>query len=368
MKIFPDYNKSILNVPNSILKHFGALTHHATLPSLDKKLSKNPKNVILILLDGMGTNVIRKHLSFWSFLRRHKIDDITSIFPSTTVAAKTTIFSGKSPLEHGRIGWRCWLPDGRHLELYTNKNAERGEAFEEKDLADKLLPFESLAEQIKDLVETHDVQYHKACPDGPKNTIELIDKIIDICKSKNRVFIQSYLTNPDVLCHLHGPYSKVIRDYVRQANKDVKRLKKKIPDSVIIVMADHGEAEIKKELFLNDHPDIMDCFVRSPSFEERYRSFKIKKGRKERFEILFQKYFGKEFELLSKDYILNNKLFGPGKEHEFIDSAIGDYIAISRGNAVLRFLSAGTRAKEKSFRGHHGSLTKEEMEVSLIVI
>ena len=60
--VFPDYNNSILNFSCSILNHFGAKVHHSTLSCADQILCKNYKNVVVILLDGLGINILEKHL------------------------------------------------------------------------------------------------------------------------------------------------------------------------------------------------------------------------------------------------------------------------------------------------------------------
>ena len=50
----PDYNNSIVNLACSVLKHYGAENHHETLTIFDNYLKKNYKNVVVMLLDGLG--------------------------------------------------------------------------------------------------------------------------------------------------------------------------------------------------------------------------------------------------------------------------------------------------------------------------
>lgn len=52
--IWPDYENCLTNLPNSILNYFGQPTEGNTLPLADKYLQKEYKNVVLLLLDGMG--------------------------------------------------------------------------------------------------------------------------------------------------------------------------------------------------------------------------------------------------------------------------------------------------------------------------
>ena len=103
--LYPNYDHSILGIPNSLLNYYGAKAHHTSLPILDKLLKQNYKNVILIILDGMGMDMLQHNLSPLSFLRCHIKTKISSVFPSTTTVATTTYYSGLTPIEHGWLGW-----------------------------------------------------------------------------------------------------------------------------------------------------------------------------------------------------------------------------------------------------------------------
>ena len=54
----PNYDNSIMSITNSLLKYYGVKPHHATLPLADELLAKDYKNVVLLLMDGMGVNVL----------------------------------------------------------------------------------------------------------------------------------------------------------------------------------------------------------------------------------------------------------------------------------------------------------------------
>lgn len=56
--VLPDYKNCIANLPNSILKKLGLPTNGDTLPLLDKYLQKDYKNIVVILLDGMGKAIL----------------------------------------------------------------------------------------------------------------------------------------------------------------------------------------------------------------------------------------------------------------------------------------------------------------------
>ena len=104
--VFPDYTNSSINMISSIKKSFGYTTKYNSLEALDKLLPK--KHVGILLLDGMGMNILKK-LPEDSFLRRHLLCEIISTYPSTTVAATTSILTGKTPSETGWIGWHQYF-------------------------------------------------------------------------------------------------------------------------------------------------------------------------------------------------------------------------------------------------------------------
>lgn len=107
----PDYNACLVNLANSMLSHFGAETHAPTLPMVDRYLAKDYKNVVVLLLDAMGTSILEKHFAEDSFFLAHTVGAYSSVFPPTTVAATTSVMSGYFPDEHGWLGWDCYIPE-----------------------------------------------------------------------------------------------------------------------------------------------------------------------------------------------------------------------------------------------------------------
>ena len=96
--VLPDYENSILNLINSILHYYHVETKYNGIDILDKRLEKKYKNIVLIILDGMGENILNT-ISPNGFFKKHQERKITSVYPSTTTAAMTTYYSGKTPIE-----------------------------------------------------------------------------------------------------------------------------------------------------------------------------------------------------------------------------------------------------------------------------
>ena len=92
--IRPDYNNSILNLITSILKYYNVESKYNSLPEIDEILKKDYNNVVLLILDGMGENILNE-LNENELFRKNKIKTITSVYPTTTAAAMTTYYAGK---------------------------------------------------------------------------------------------------------------------------------------------------------------------------------------------------------------------------------------------------------------------------------
>lgn len=58
--VWPDYENCIANLPNSILKKLGIPTVGGTLALADKYLQKDYKNIVVLILDGMGKFVLEE--------------------------------------------------------------------------------------------------------------------------------------------------------------------------------------------------------------------------------------------------------------------------------------------------------------------
>ena len=108
--VYPNYDKCILSTISSILKYYNVDNGHSTLGSLDNLLDKKYKNVVLVVLDGMGHHILNS-LSKDGYFKSNQLDVVTSVYPSTTTAAMTTYYSGKSPLETGWIAWSQYFKE-----------------------------------------------------------------------------------------------------------------------------------------------------------------------------------------------------------------------------------------------------------------
>ena len=92
--------------------------------------------------------------------------------------------------------------------------------------------------------------------------------------------------------------------------------------------------------------------------------FFVKDECKANFPTLFQKTFGDDFLLLTREEVLENKVFGSGKENPDLPGMIGDFVAFAISEkSILK-----THYEVQEMPGEHAGLTPEEINIPLIVI
>lgn len=376
--VLPNYNNCILNTITSILKYYKVETNHNSLKSLDEKLNKQYQNVILLILDGMGEHILN-NLSPNGYFIKNKIDCLTSVFPSTTTAALTTYYSGRPPYETGWIAWSQYFKEyGRALDMLAHRESYQGEILKKPsiDVFKTIVNYESVFDRIEkvnsnikafEITPTYSDK-RSARSIRADNIDEAIEAISLISQIPGEKFMLAYCDNPDSLLHKCGATSEEAKLFITETEEKIKRLYETLPqDTILIITADHGHKNIEKTYTLLDYPEIQECLIQPASLESRCLSFWVKENMKDVFEKRFNKVFSEEFILMTKEEFLSKNFLGLGEKHPKIDDFIGNYVAISVASSIIRletFLAEGKGPKKST----HCGLTKDEMEVPLIVI
>ena len=362
------YNgNSLVNLSNSILKCFGSETFHDSIPEIDELL-KGHKKVVAVLFDGMGQNIVRKHLKENSFIRSHYVTTINSTFPPTTAAATTAFLTAKYPIETGWIGWDTYFKDyNRNIILFRSVDFNTGELLikeGEQSIADRYYPTTKLFELIKN-AQTFCIQRYPIQKNGPKSLSQGIRQVTRAMKSSESAFAYFYWDSPDREMHENGIDHWKVRHQVRKAERFMKKVSKKNPDTLFILLADHGHVNYKA-FDICDHEDIYSLLDKPLSMEKRAASIFVKKGKEAEFVKLFNKYYGENFELWTKQEVLDKKLFGEGKPAEEVIDSFGDFLAISTREYGL-YASKESVHYGKPFKGHHAGGTDEERLIDISI-
>lgn len=343
--------------------HFGVKPHHVTLREADNLLSKQPKNVVVIVLDGLGVSVLSRYLNEDSFFRRHLVTELSSVFPPTTTAALTSIESGLQPIEHGWLGWSLYFPEeDKVINAFYNTIKDTDIQAVPYHAAKKHFDYKSIFTLIR---ETQTAAVNRIYPFGGNAFPVLDDWINEIERvtgeEEGKTFTLAYWGDPDYTLHSLGSQHKKVRFLIKELNEKIEHLCSNLKDTLVFITADHGHTDIEN-ILLSDYPELTDMLKRPCAIEARCISFFVKDGCLEPFKELFLSLFGKDFILMTKEEALEKKLFGTGVPHENTAS-IGDFVAIATGNKALLWSE-----KSKQFKSHHAGITKDEMIIPLIAV
>ena len=211
MNIKNNYDDCLTNLACSIRKYFNLEYHHKTLKYIDDLLEKyNPKNVVLILYDGQGSRIIDRHLDENDFFIKNKYKEITTVFPTTTTAATTSIRTGLNPKEHGWLGWNVYIKFiYETITLFFNTIKENGNISDKfLEIKDNYLITKTITSEINKKGQNRAVELFPFGGNPYKNIDDMMLKIEEESKKEGKKFIYAYDDEPDYSMHDLGPDSE----------------------------------------------------------------------------------------------------------------------------------------------------------------
>lgn len=360
--VWPDHKNCISGLPNSIMRYFGAEPPGGTLPLIDGFLKKEYKNVVVILLDGMGVGVMEDSLREKGFFRSHLTGTCCSTFPPTTVAATTSVLSGLLPSTHSWLGWDCYYPQiDRNVTVFRNTVQGTKDPAADFNVARTFTGYESIIDRLRGAgIAAREVAPYLSPFGSFKDELARVE---ELCREDGRKYVYAYWDEPDTTMHYAGCRSRRARRVLRSLERQVRRFCRRVSDTLVIVTADHGHID-SRGVCIKDYPSITECLVRMPSVEPRALNLFVKEGMEERFESEFKRFFGDDFILMKKREVIDKNLFGDGEEHPCFRSMLGDYLAVATGDLTV----FNTEWEAARFKSVHAGLTEAEMTVPLIVI
>ena len=378
--VLPNYTSgSIVNLVSSIMAGYGQKNSYGPLENFS--LTEH-KNLVLLVVDGLGLSFLEQHGKD-SFLWQNKKAELTSVFPSTTAAALTSLMTGVAPLQHGLTGWFMYF---RELGLagvplrFTPRFMENSLADFGVDIND-IFNFETIFKRISREMYllcpklTIDSPVSKYCyGNKEKHGYEEVSECFallekQILKNEKNEMVFAYIPHFDEVSHLCGINSEEAVGLFRKIDKMFFDLvnNTKNTDTLYIVTADHGMVDTTSETILNikDFPTINECLILPLCGEPRVPYCYVRPAKHGQFVAEVDKHLGKYCDRFSLDQVLEMNLYGVGKMNpKFIDR-IGDDILIMKENYVLT--DHVYKEADKKLVGYHGGLTREEMMVPLIV-
>ncbi len=384
--IQPNYeNGSIVNLVSSVTQAMGNNSiHHKPLPFIESKLISGKKNVIFIVLDGLGYKYIKEQGN--SFFSKHLIGNCTSVFPSTTATAITSFLTGMSPAQHAVTGWFVYLKElGTISAILPFKPRYGGEIFSKsniyaKDIFKQSTIFENINRKSYTLTNDYIINsdYTKFYSKGStsvaykkENLENFIMNLMTLTQDiPNEKFIYAYWPTFDSLAHKNGIHSLNCKNHFQELAKALEDFVYSIrnTDSIVIITADHGLIDSPKDTLIDidQHPKLKETLVIPLSGDPRASYCYVRQGMADTFEEYVKEHLSDVCSIYKSSELVENHFYGLDEPDPKLWDRIGDYVLIPKENYVIKDKVLGE--SPHYYTGHHGGVSEDEMYVPIIII
>jgi hypothetical protein len=318
--------------------------------------------VVLLVLDGFGWRAIEAARAGLPELGALEGGPITTVVPSTTAAALTSIATGLPPARHGLMGYRMlvggqvldvlrWkVPDGRAPEPAAVTLVDR--AFCGRDV-----PTVVRAEfKRSGFTESHmrGVRFV-----GWRTTATLVTHVTRLIDA-GEPFVYAYYDGVDKVAHEYGITDGFFPAEQLSADRLVGDLLDALPaDAVLVITADHGQVQFERWVTMEP----VAAHVRAYAGDARLRYVYARGGREGDLLKAATDAFGEVAWVFGRDQLIDEGWLGPEPPPGDVISRIGDVTLAAKGTVAF---ADPTHPHETRLKAGHGSLSPDEMLVPLL--
>lgn len=359
--VLPDYNGACLsNVVPALLQR------DMPPPSWFPETIGEARQIVLLTIDGLGALQLASRTACAPTMASMPGGAITTVAPSTTAAALTSLVLGCPPGAHGIVGYRMSI-DGDVLNVLRWQVADR-------DVRTRIVPRELQTKPAfggrrppvvtkaefagTGFTDAHlaNVRFH-----GWRQVSTLVTEVRRLLV-EHEPFVYAYYEGLDKVAHEFGLGEHFDAELVA-VDRLVADVASTLPQgAVLVVTSDHGQVDVGDRLVAMD-PDVM-SHVSHLSGEGRFRWLHAKPGAAEDLAVVAREAYGELAWVATRDETVAEEWFGP---------KVGDAAAGRLGDVVLaarRPVAFEDPADSGPFKlvARHGSLTAEEMMVPLLAV
>lgn len=358
--LIPDYDGACLsNVVPALLDAPGSEP-----PSWLPAPAVGARQVVLLALDGLGWEQLRERPSVAPVLSSMAGSAISTVAPSTTATALSSLTLGCPPGEHGVVGYRINVRgDVLNVLRWQTPDGDARSVIP-PDVFQARRPFRGLRPPVVTRAEfagTGFTGVHLAGVRfrGWRATSTLVTEVRRFLAA-GEPFLYAYYDGIDKVAHEYG-----LGEYYDAELASADRLVGDLlavlpPGAALVVTSDHGQVDVG-EAIVGIHDDVMD-HVELLSGEGRFRWLHAKPGRAKELIDVARECHGDRAWVKTLDEVLADEWFGR-RVSEAAMNRFGD-VVLAAVDPVAFEDPADTGPYRLQSR--HGSLTPAEMLVPLL--
>lgn len=334
------------------------------LPSWFPSLAGGAEQVVVLVLDGLGWEQLEARRDLVPCLGTMEGGAITSVAPTTTATALTSITTGSPPGEHGIVGYR--LAVGRDVLNCLRWTTPRGDARHgiRPDRVGLIEPFESQRPPIVVRAEFEHSGFSEAHLRGTRfvgyRTMSTLAIEVAGLLRAGEPFVYAYYDGVDKVAHEYGIGEHYEAELVA-IDWMVEYLVESLPPgAVLLITADHGQVDVGHRV-LRPHPEVL-SLVDFQSGEARFRWLHALPGARGELLEAAATHHGDVAWVMTRDECIDGGWFGP-KVVEAARERLGDVALVARDDVAF---DDPADTGPYDLVGRHGSMTSAEVLVPLI--
>ncbi|MCU1397046.1 MAG: hypothetical protein JWN62_155 [Acidimicrobiales bacterium] len=319
---------------------------------------------VVLVIDGLGWEQLQDRLALAPNLASMTGGPITTVAPSTTATALTSIATGLTPAEHGLVGYRFDI--GGDIINVLRWHGDRGDLRRSHPPAE-LQPFTPFLGESPPVITRGELEgsgFTDAHLRGARlfgwRTASAIAVEVGRQIDAGERFVYAYYDGIDKTAHERGfgPYYDA---ELVNADRLVGDVLSRLPaEASLIVTADHGQVDVGDRT-VRPAPALL-AMVRVQSGEGRFRWFHAKPGAQADLLDACRDAHAHQAWVVSREQVVDEGWFGPVVAAP-VASRLGDVALVAR-EPITFFDPADSGPYELVCR--HGSLTAAEMLVPLL--
>nr|WP_228047056.1 alkaline phosphatase family protein [Saccharopolyspora sp. HNM0983] len=342
------------------------------------------RSVLVLLVDGMGWDLLRSHAADAPFLASlATAPPLTAGFPTTTTTSIASLGTGRASGEHGMVGYTfAGLPGEL---LHPLSWCARDAAGQRRDVLAEWPP--ERAQPLPtafELAAEAGVDARIAVPEefrgtgltraalrgaqlrGVRAAGDLAAELLSATRTARPALCYGYHGHLDLLGHVHGPGSEPWRLQLAQVDRLVEGIAQRLPSAAVLaVVADHGMVPMPSSALIDvdAEPELLSG-VRLLGGESRARHVYAEPGAADEVLDRWRERIGSAGAVLSGVEAVERGWFGPVVPGR-VRSRVGDVLAVLREGGVVRSV---VEPNESKLLGQHGSLTAAEQYVPALLV